>query len=68
MGVKFIYPLVDGPLFERLMVASISQFPDETPGSSVMAYSQMQVPTGAGGGGSRASGRPMQAGFGRRAG
>ncbi len=66
MGVQFLYPLVDGPLFERLMIASISQFPDETQSSSVLAYSQMQMRSATGG--SRAFGRASQAGFGRRAG
>jgi hypothetical protein len=66
MGVKFFYPLVDGPLFERFMIAQASQIPSQAQSGTAMAYSQMQIRPGAGSG--RAFGRAPQAAFGRRAG
>ena len=43
MGVKFSFPLVDGPLFERLMVARASQLPHEAPTGTQAAYTPMHA-------------------------
>jgi hypothetical protein len=64
MGVKFSFPLVDGPLFERLMVARASQFPHEASTGTNMAYAPMQQRPAAPS--VRTFGRGPAGGFGRR--
>lgn len=65
MGIKFSFPLTDGPLYERLMVARASQFPGDASTGTQAAYVPMQhramVPAG------RLFGR-APGGFGRRTG
>ncbi|MBT2186192.1 PilZ domain-containing protein [Sphingobium nicotianae] len=64
MGVKFSFPLTDGPLFERLMLARAMQMPGEV--ASQMAYPSMGNRATAPG--VRAFGRAAVGGFGRRGG
>ncbi|BAK65364.1 hypothetical protein SLG_06890 [Sphingobium sp. SYK-6] len=65
MGVKFSFPLTDGPLHERLMLARASQLPGEAPTGTHLAYEPMQARLG--GQGLRPFGRAT-GGFGRRTG
>ncbi len=65
MGIKFSFPLTDGPLFERLMLARALQMPADAGTGSHMAYSVMG---GAGASGMRTFGRAAASGFGRRMG
>jgi hypothetical protein len=65
MGVKFSFPLVDGPLFERLMVARAAQMPHEAATGTHAAYMPMQDRHAAPG--ARTFGR-APGGFGRRVG
>lgn len=65
MGIKFSFPLTDGPLYERLMVARASQFPGEASTGTHAAYvpAQSRPMASASRGFGRAPG-----GFGRRTG
>lgn len=38
MGVQFPFPLTDGPLFERLLIARATQFPAESAVSASIAF------------------------------
>ncbi|HWJ68561.1 MAG TPA: PilZ domain-containing protein [Sphingobium sp.] len=63
MGVKFVQPLADGPLFEQLLVA---RTPGETrTGTTVMPFPIIHARQQ---GGERSFGRALHGGFGRRAG
>jgi hypothetical protein len=66
MGIKFSFPLTDGPLFERLMLARAMQAPNATGHEQHIAYSTMgdraSMP------GMRSFGRAATSGFGRRTG
>ena len=64
MGVKFSFPLADGPLFERLMLARAMQMPGDAGSLPQMAYPTMGDRAGAPGG--RGFGRAAGGGFGRR--
>lgn len=63
MGIKFSFPLTDGPLFERLMLSRALQMPAEAGAGSHMAYSAMNDRAG-----TRSFGRAAIGGFGRRTG
>jgi hypothetical protein len=42
MGVQFLFPLADGPLFERLLIARASQPADETATGTHIAMAPLQ--------------------------
>jgi hypothetical protein len=66
MGVKFVHPLTDGPLFERLLVARATRMPGEgQAGNMVMPFPPIPARQQ---GGDRPFGRTLHGGFGRRAG
>lgn len=65
MGVRFSFPLLDGPLYERLMVARASQLPYEAHTGTQAAYTPMHERAASPAG--RAFGR-APGGFGRRVG
>ena len=65
VGVKFSFPLADGPLYERLMVARASQLPHEAQTGTQSAYTPMHARAAAPG--ARVFGR-APGGFGRRIG
>lgn len=67
MGIKFSFPLTDGPLYERLMFARATQFPDEATGAPQMVYAATHARPAVPGG--RSFGRAASpGGFGRRMG
>lgn len=47
MGISFPYPLTDGPLFERLLVARSATLPGESSTGTQMAFPPMQARMGA---------------------
>ena len=64
MGIKFLFPLTDGPLYERLMVARASQMYDDAPTGTTLAMAPIhngRITLGA-----RTFARTGTAGFGRR--
>lgn len=64
-GVKFVYPLADGPLFERLTIARATQMPSDGHSGTVMPFPHVHARAHAG---ARSFGRAIHGGFGRRAG
>ncbi len=60
MGIRFIFPLTDGPLYERLVIARATHYADDAPLAAGMAFAPV------GGRAPLSSGR-AQSGFGRRA-
>lgn|GEM_PF-327396 len=66
MGIKFSFPLTDGPLYERLMIARASQLPGEAATGTQAAYAPMATRAMSAG---RSFARPIAVGgFGRRVG
>lgn len=47
MGISFPYPLTDGPLYERLLVARTSSLPGNVSTGTQMAFAPMQARAGA---------------------
>lgn len=47
MGISFQYPLVDGPLYERLLVARSAMLPGEASTGMHMAFAPMLTRSGA---------------------
>ena len=47
MGISFPYPLTDGPLYERLLVARTSSLPGNVSTATQMAFAPMQARAGA---------------------
>ena len=66
MGIKFSFPLTDGPLYERLMLSRALQMPAEAGATAQMAYSTMSDRSSAPA--MRTFGRAAAGGFGRRTG
>ncbi len=64
MGVKFLFPLNEGPLYERLMIARASSMYDDTPGGVSLAMAPIH--NGRTTLGARTFSRVATAGFGRR--
>ncbi|HEY1124041.1 MAG TPA: PilZ domain-containing protein [Sphingobium sp.] len=64
MGIKFLFPLTDGPLYERLLIARASSF--ESEGISGVSVAMAPIHNGRVTLGARTFSRVATGGFGRR--